>query len=272
MSRLKWLALVAAALFLAGCNPGSPNATPTPVDVRAIMDEAAAVVSDAHSFRVIIERTGAPVYVDTADTTGAIEFMRAEAEYAAPDRIMADVKIKIGGLVVSGDFIAIGTAQYLANPTLTGGNWWKYDFVPGLDPAGILAENGGLQAALRSVRDLQLVGVENRDGVESVHVRGVGDGAEVANLTLGLIGGGDVEVDAWIGAQDRRVIRVEVLEPNRPLPEGRSDPPFWTIELFDYNAPVEIEPPTEFAVPAETLTATPPPGLPGRPLPTPSSQ
>ena len=199
-------------------------------------------------FRVIIERTGAPVYVDTADTTGAIEFMRAEAEYAAPDRIMADVKIKIGGLVVSGDFIAIGTAQYLANPTLTGGNWWKYDFVPGLDPAGILAENGGLQAALRSVRDLQLVGVENRDGVASVHVRGVGDGA---------VGGGQPRAGA---------------EPNRPLPEGRSDPPFWTIELFDYNAPVEIEPPTEFAVPAETLTATPPPGLPGRPLPTPSSQ
>ncbi len=249
--------LTLAVLLLAACNTGSAP-TPTPVSVNALVEEASQVLSQAKSFRVIIERAGAPVYIDTADTTGIIEFMRAEAEYASPDRIHADVKIKIGGLVAQGNFIAIGADQYLSNPTLTGGRWLLYTFIPGLDPAAILAENGGLQTALRSVRELQLVGVEDVDRVRAYHIRGVGDGRDVSALTLGLIGGYNVNVDAWISVDGLRVIRVEVEEPNRPLPEGRTEPPSWVIELYDYNAPVEVETPTDFAIPEPTATPTPP--------------
>lgn len=255
--------LLLVASLLAGCNPG-PDPAPTPADVNAIVEAASEAVSQAESFRVIIERQGAPVYIDTSDTSGVIEFMRAEADYAAPNRIRAEVKIKISGLVAGGTFIAIGADQYLANATLTGGRWWQYDFVPGLDPAAILAEDGGLRAALRTMHDLELVGVEDVDGAQSYHVRGTGNGRDVGSLTLGLIGGEDVAVDAWIRADDMRVVRVAVVEPNRPLPDGVDEPPSWTIELYDYGAAVEIEAPADYVVSEATPAPTAPGTVPGQ--------
>jgi hypothetical protein len=249
--------IVLLALILVGCDGSDPE--PTLTDPSVIVDEAVRATRQAESFRLVIERGGAPVYVETTSTTeGIIEFMRAAGFFVLPDRVKVTVKIRLAGIVGEAEFIAAGSEQYLSHATLTGSLWLKYNFLAGFDPGTLLAEGGGLERALSSVQGLELVGVEKLDGAPTYHVRGIGDGADVAAFTLGLVGGYDVEVDAWVSIDEMHVLRIDIVEPYRPLPESEAEPPTWTVELYDYNADLAIEPPAEALEAQVTLPAPTP--------------
>ncbi|MBN1284137.1 MAG: LppX_LprAFG lipoprotein [Anaerolineae bacterium] len=243
------------ALLLTACNP-TPTPGPTALpDPRALVTEAMRATRATDGFRLIIERGGAPVYIDQLNT---IEFLRAQGQFVLPDQIQTTVKIKLAGVVGQAELVAAGLDQYLSHTTLTGGVWFKFIFLPGFDPGTMLAEGGGLERALTTVKDLGLVGVEAKDGTEAYHLRGVGVGADVAAFTLGLVASYDVEVDAWIDVATKRVVHLEVVENNRPLPEGETEPPVWTVELYDYNdAGLAVEIPEDAVEPESTPTLVP---------------
>lgn len=250
---LKLILIMIAVLLLTGCDP-TPTPEPDYPDPHQLVQDAVQATRKADTFKLIIERGGAPVYIDE---TQAIEFLRAQGHFVLPDQVQVSVKIKLAGVVGQAELIASGLNQYLSHTTLTGGMWHKFTFLPGFDPENMLAENGGLDRALSSVKELELIGVEQKDGKETYHVRGTGVGEDVAAFTLGLVSNHDVEVDAWIDTETKRVVHLRVVEINRPLPEGETEPPVWTVELYDYNTDLTVEIPEDAVEPEATLTPVP---------------
>ena len=223
-------------VLVASCGGGAAPTPPYGPD--ELLEVASGNVTSAGSFRMVIEHEGAPAYIDDA---GMMGFRRAEGIYVAPDRIRASVRILLATAVADAEMIIVGRDQYLYAPLITGSQWVHYTFLPGFDPARMFAEGAGLEQAMGSVRDLEFVGVDDLDGTLCYHLAGVADGEDVADLTLGLIGGGDVEAEIWIEVDTLRIARIVLTEPERATPD--EGPPVWHIEIYDYGVPATIEPP-----------------------------
>lgn len=223
-------------LLLAGCN----GATEPPPDPMALVDEAAGYIQAAEGFAVTIERTGAPVYIDTS---GVINFLRAAGSYVAPDRVQARVRVLVAGIAGDIDVIAIGSNQYYRHAILTGGQWLNAEFSPGFNAENLVRSESGLARAMSALQNAALTGPEDVDGVAMWHITGTAVGREVAALTIGLIPAqADVTVDLYIRVDDHHAERMVLVQPDT-VSETEPEPSTWTVEVYDYNGDYSIEPP-----------------------------
>jgi hypothetical protein len=99
-----------------------------------------------------------------------------------------------------------------------------------------------------------VVGVENIDGTDMIHISGTADGPEIASLTVGLIRGTIVNVDVYIRVDTGRADRVIMVQPDT-VTSKEPKPTTWTLELFDYNAEAQITAPDAGGTPAATGSA-----------------
>ncbi len=237
--RVAMLALAAASVLpvLAGCAGGAATPTPEPA---TLLEDAAAYIRQAESFAVTIERTGAPVYVDTQ---GLIVFLRANGAYVAPDRVQARVRVLVGGIAGDIDVIAIGDDQYYRHSILTGGRWYNAPFSPGFNAENLVRSPGGLSRAMSALNNIELLGVEDVDGVAMWHLKGTAVGSEVAALTFELIPAeADVLVDLYIRTNDGHAERLVIVQPDT-VSADEPVPSTWTVEVYDYNGSYRIEAP-----------------------------
>ncbi|GAB4575117.1 MAG: LppX_LprAFG lipoprotein [Anaerolineae bacterium] len=225
-----------SALLLTACS-GPTSAPPDPLE---LVETAARTIQSADSFAVIIERTGAPVFLDP---NGLIVFLRARGSYVAPDRVQARVRVTVSGIAGELDVIAIGDDQYYRHAVLTGGQWINAEFSPGFNAENLVRSESGLSRALQAIKDLELVGQETVDGVPMWRLSGTAIGSEVAALTFDLIPAQqDVTVDLFIRVDNQQAERMIIVQPDTVTPET-PEPTTWTVEIFDYNGQFTIEPP-----------------------------
>jgi hypothetical protein len=223
-------------LILAACgSSGEP-----PPDPLSLIDEAAGYIQTADAFAVTIERSGAPVYIDT---TGLINFLRAAGSYVAPDRVQARVRVLVGGIAGDIDVIAIGTDQYYRHPILTGGQWLNAEFSPGFNAENLVRSESGLGRAMNALQNVEMVGQEDIDGTAMWHIKGSAVGSEVAALTIGLIPAqDDVLVDLYIRVDNHHAERMVLVQPDT-VSESEPIPSTWTVEVYDYNGDYTIDAP-----------------------------
>ena len=230
------LSILVLGLILAGC----AGSTEPPPDPLALIDEAAGYIQTADSFAVTIERSGAPVYIDT---TGLINFLRATGDYVAPDRVQARVRVLVSGIAGDIDVIAIGTDQYYRHPILTGGQWLNAEFSPGFNAETLVRSESGLGRAMSALQNVEMVGQEDVDGIAMWHIKGTAVGSEVAALTIGLIPAeDDVLVDLYIRTDDHHAERMQLVQPDT-VSESEPVPSTWTVEVYDYNGDYTIDVP-----------------------------
>src|SRR5204863_9525268 len=146
--------------------------------------------------------TGAPSYVDPPLTPGGpgntIAFVSADGAYVAPDRVQAKVVARIFGLAGEVEVIAIGDDQWMRNKILTADKWVKQTFSPGFNAQKLVSSDQGIEAALKALKDVQMVGRETVDGVPMYHIKGSASGVDIGALTVGLIRGNQVQADIYI--------------------------------------------------------------------------
>src|SRR5512135_1856141 len=169
MRLARWWALIALIILAAACNP-APKATETPPpDPQSLLNKAATEIRNAKSVRIKLQLTGAPSFVDPPLTPGgpgnSISFVSADGAYLAPDRVQAKVVARLYGLPGEVEVIAVGDDQWMRNAVLTGNLWVKREFAPGFNAAKLISSNEGIEAAIRSFKDVKLIGVESVDGV-----------------------------------------------------------------------------------------------------------
>lgn len=221
-------------MLLAACQPPPPPDLPP----AEIVSRSAAAMSALPGFHFIIDRSGAPAYVDPDNT---ISFRRATGDYVAPDRAQASVRVILPGLVTDLQVISIAAIQWETNP-LTG-EWMELPPDWGFNPSVLFREDVGLQAVLSTdLTDMTLIGSERlEDGPDTplYHVTGTVAGERLYTMSGFLIGPDAVTVSLWIDPESFYLHRVAVTEPVAGSPE----PSLWQIDFQNFAQVVSIEPP-----------------------------
>ena len=224
------LSLVLVVIWAAACGgPASPTPTPTPTPGEWL-DRAAQAVTGMTSAQFILTREGQPAVLDDSTNT---TFTEATGMYQSPDRVSATLKVSLLGSVVSVQMLWLPEGNYLSNP-LTG----SFEQAPSSATFNGVAmfTASGIPGMLKDgIQNATLVGTETIEGVETFHLKGEADGAQLAALTAGaLTAGTSYPVDVWMKTADWYVVRLHITE---------LDGNGWLIDLFDINEPVEIKAP-----------------------------
>ncbi len=254
-------------VLLVACSAASPTPTPTSFDPISLIGEAAANIRAASSFRVSINETG-PDYELLTDYA-TVYFRRVTAQYVAPGTMQATVRVLALGLPLDVQIYSQGSDQWY-RAIWTGNQWVNQAFAPDFNPETLLAEDTGIQAALKAMQSLNYVGEEQlEDGTEVYHLSATADGTKMAALLGNLIEPiGTVDVDVFVDTSTHMPVRFMITEFNSPFavtPEvtdsagstPEAEPVVWTIDLYDVNAPSEIVTPevTAQTTPEMTVTA-----------------
>ncbi len=181
------------------------------------------------------------------------------ADYAAPDRSQGVSSIDFGFFKTEVQAVVIGEDLYVTDPET--GEWTKGlegDFLPFITPEQVL--DFGDSDAIYDFRGLSdngsgtVTGPEELDGVPAYRMSySVGQGDEEFEL-------GELDVDLWIAADDSLLRRIEIsgefsvedevggAGSTIPLDDLSGDVQLHAVVTFsNFNAPVTIEPPAEFA-------------------------
>ncbi len=238
---MRYLPLVCMLLALAaGCS--AAPATEIPPDPVALVAQAAANIRASDRFRMTVERTGAPYEVDTG--LGRVTFRRASAQYVAPDTLQATVSLTAAGLTAEVDIFARGENQWFRNVILTGGSWLNAPFAEGFNPQVLIAEETGFEAALAAVRELTYAGpAALEDGTPVHRISGVAEGHDISALLAGLIeASGPTQVEVYIHRETGLPARFVIVQPETAS-EQFPTPTTWTVDIYDYGAPVRLDDP-----------------------------
>jgi len=234
------LMLIVFLIMIAGCS-GSPTAEPPP-DPTQLITEAANNIRASQTFRMDVDRTGAPYSVETG--LGSVIFRRAVAQYVAPDMLQASVRLIAAGLPADVDVFSRGDEQWYRNAILTANNWFNAPFAVGFNPQTLIAEDTGFKAALHSLIDLKFVANEQmEDGTSVYHLNGTAKGEDIAALMAGLIQAtGNVLVDVYIDQVLRIPVRFIIVQPDT-VTETEPEPTTWTVDVYDINAEPDLDEP-----------------------------
>ncbi|MCU0499167.1 MAG: LppX_LprAFG lipoprotein [Anaerolineae bacterium] len=249
--------MIALILLLVGCAGDNPEATP--IDSVALLIEASNNIRSKDTFRLYVEQSGAeyliPVYLFNNELVN-VEFRFARAQYVAPDTLQATSRV-IAVMPLDVEVLARGNEQWYQLPGL---GWQKGEFAPSFNPATLISDDSGFQAALTALKQLEYLGETTLDDGRPVyHLRGIADGPAVANLVVGLLDlQGDIPVEVFIHREERYPVRLKLIQPDT-VSETEPVPTTWTIDVFDVNAPSEIITPEQMGLEQTTtpeVTAT----------------
>lgn len=243
--------LMLLSLALVACTT-SPTEEPPP-DPLQLLTQAAANIRAAETFRMTVERTGTEYYINT--DFGGAEFRRAEVQYQSPETIQSRVRVVAAGIPLDLDFFFRSTNQWLRG-IWTNNLWLPIAFAPGFTPAALMAEDTGFQAAINALTNLQLIGREQLvDGTPVYHLTAEAPGEAIAAFMAGLIEvTGEVLADVFVHRETGLPVRFVIVQPDT-VSETEPDPTTWTIELYDFDQPVQIDVPE--STPETTPEATP---------------
>jgi len=201
-------------------------------DAATVVAEAAAAMSDVTSVEFALDRDGAPVYIDQFES---IELDELIGQFTIPTRAQAQLTVTVdGSLTTEIGAVAIDDEIWISNP-VTG----DFETLPDgfdIDPSRFFDPEGGWQPLLANLRDVEMVGVEDRGG-DRYHVRGTAPAAEVQNITVGLVRDQDVSVDLWIHPGTSLVTRAEF---DTTIDGATSS---WALDLARYGDSFTIRPP-----------------------------
>ncbi len=226
-------ALLAITMVVAACNTGNEPTSTLPPEPEPVLEAAAAAMGSVDFVRFKIERTGAPVYIDSLDT---LNFSLAEGQYASPSAANAVVTLAVGSLNAQIGAIAIEGQTWLTNPIT--GDWEGappgYEF----DPSTLFDPDLGWRPLLATgLSDVVWIGEETKNSEARYHIRAAADEDRVALILAGLIKKQGVDLDMWIDPETGYVREAELST----VLEGQTSD--WYIEFTDFGVTVDISPP-----------------------------
>lgn len=225
---------------LTGCGLGGGEPTPVPTPTptpRALMTQIVAATQAAASFAFTIEVSGAPV---AADSAGLFTLVDVEGALRRPAAVLATITVRSVAGVAELRLVSLDGRQYVTNPIT---RQWQC-LAPGavFDPAVLFDPERGIEYLLQEgVADVTLVGTEELDGQPHYHLRGTLEGAQLSEVSAGLIGAGPVQVDLWADTATERATRIVLVD----TATDPAEPSTWTMNFFDYGRDVDVRAPVD---------------------------
>ncbi|MEM7094502.1 MAG: LppX_LprAFG lipoprotein [Actinomycetota bacterium] len=204
-----------------------PDADPT-----VVIAQAAEAMAQVRSVEFELDRDGAPIFIDQFQSIALDDLI---GQFTVPTRAQAQLTVTVDGdLTTRIGAVAINDEVWISNPVT--GNFETLPDGYDIDPSRFFDPQGGWQPLLANLRDVELVGIEDRGG-QRYHLRGTAPSAEVANITVGLVRDQDVPVDLWIHPTTSLVTHAEF----DTLIDGAESS--WALALDRYGDAFSIEPP-----------------------------
>ncbi len=230
---LGWLHLLA--------NTACRSASPTPaLSAPEILQRAARAMAEIETVHFVLERRGAPDYLDTART---MMLRRVEGDVVRPNGLRGTARVFTLGMVTEIGVLRIGGRTWVAFPGI--GRWEELPPERGtvIDPRLFFDAEQGLPALLARA-ELRLIGVETLEGQQAFHLHGEVPSGPLEEWSLGLIAG-RMRADLWVETGTFRILQVRLVE----LDSDPQEPTAWQITLSDFNRPIELRPPEGSASP-----------------------
>jgi lipoprotein LprG len=231
-----------ACLLLAGCGalggtPATPTATPSPQELVA---QISAATQAADTFTFTMDFAGAPVYADPDSRLFAL--VSVEGQLRRPDAARASIRVRNVGAVAEIRLVSLEGQLYATNPLTREWNC----FPPGalFDPVVLFDPERGVDYLIsEEFEDITLEGIAELDDSSEphYHLSGTIAGPPLREISYGLVGAGDVEVDVWAEVDTQQVRRIVLLD----SASDPQNPTTWTMDITGYDEEVDIRAPIE---------------------------
>ncbi|WP_420640670.1 LppX_LprAFG lipoprotein [Candidatus Leptofilum sp.] len=198
-------------------------------------------MKNSDGFQFVIERDGAPAYLDPGET---LSFRRATGAYVAPDRALATVRVIGPGIITDVDVISVAEIQWQTN--VVTGAWEELPPNWGFNPAVLFDDDIGIQAVLLAdLSEIMLAEPENlaeSEGPDELlySVTAVASGENIYQMSGFLIGPEQVTLQLWIVPETFELVRIVVREPEPSHEDGES---IWQVDISHYDEIIDIQPP-----------------------------
>lgn len=196
--------VIAVLLLFSGCGGEDLGGEKLPTDAPELGAAAAEAMGAVESVHFTLERTGAPVFIDAAES---MSLNGLEGRFSAPGSADALLGITVNeSLGTQIGAVAIDEEVWLSNP-VTG----EFETLPpgfDIDPSLFFDPEDGWRPLLEGLTDLTFVAEEDRDGTR-YHLTGTAPAAEMQSITAGLVRGQDVELDIWLHPVSALVTAIE---------------------------------------------------------------
>ena len=224
------LALVA---LVSACGGEDLGGEKLPTDAAGLGAAAAAAMGGVESVHFTLERTGAPVFIDAAES---MSLNGLEGRFSAPGSADAILQITVNdSLGTQIGAVAIDDEVWLSNP-VTG----EFETLPpgfDIDPSLFFDPEDGWRPLLEGLTDLTFVAEEDRDGTR-YHLTGTAPADEMQSITAGLVRGQDVDLDIWLHPVTALVTAIEFQT------EFDGATSAWVLALDQYGESFTITDPT----------------------------
>ena len=227
------MVFLALILALAGSADAQDASEPDP---QALLDAAVAQLQSAASFRVSIAQRGEPyplaVTFDGVNTLpGSLE--SAEAQFVNPGELHISALVRLI-IPLSLDVYALDDRQWLSFPS--GAPWFQLPAFEGFDVNRLLAADDGIEKVMTELREPRIAAalIDERP---AWHIQATSAGDAVEGLLFGFIDPeDDVEIDAYLTAEDGRLALIEILM-LETADDPSLEPSTWHVKFYDYDAP-----------------------------------
>lgn len=230
-----WLTPLCAILILivglAGCGGGGGASN---LDTTTILESTAKRLDEVKSVHFTLAIDGA-AYIDTARTT---QLRSANGDIVPPDQMQTKMTASIASVNFDVSLVALGADRYMTNPIT--GQWGPAEAGFDYSPTVLFDKAQGLSTVLGKLRDVEQLGVEKVNGVDTYHLRGKADRAVIEPLTSGAIDGDPISVEFWVAKDNFNLIKLVLTEPQTP---DKPQPSVWTLTFDKHDTPVTITKP-----------------------------
>jgi lipoprotein LprG len=207
----------------------SPTPTPTPAD---FLKRAADRFNQLDSLHFNLQIDGKVAL----DSQGLLQLHSADGDLKRPDQAQANAKISVGGANVNMKMVAIGPDQYITN-FLTG-KWEKAPPDLGYNPAVLFDPQRGIAGVLTAVQNPTVVGSDNVNGQDAMHLTGKVPKAAVDPITGSALTSDPVDADIWLSKQNYDLLKIVLHDQG-----NAGTPTTWTLTTSNFNQPVTITKP-----------------------------
>ncbi|WP_376792435.1 LppX_LprAFG lipoprotein [Thermoflexus sp.] len=229
MARWAWRWVLGALLL--GC--WAPGRLPA-LSASEIMARSAEAMARMRSAHFVLERTGAPDYLDAART---MMLRWVEGDVVNPDAMQGVVRVFSLGVVTELRIVRLGDRTWIA---LAGVERWE-ELTPErgvvMDPRWFFDAERGVPA-LMARAPLRVIGQEKLESGMAYHLQGELESGPLEEWSVGMIAG-RLRVDMWVEGGTFRIRRARLVE----LESDPRDPTVWELTLSDFDRPIEIQPP-----------------------------
>ncbi|MHB9150531.1 MAG: LppX_LprAFG lipoprotein [Thermoleophilia bacterium] len=222
------LVVVLPAVLPAGCSSGDDSS----VDPVQTLKESAEAMKSLQSFHFTYE-VNKP---ENSPKSQGLEIARIVGDVIADGNMRATIDLLQNDVPFQVAFVAVGATQYVQDPTSQ-----KWQSTPAaFSPVGSLNLNKGTVQVLERIGDAKYVGTEDVGGMQTYHLSGTVQAAEVAAIAGSTTAEEPFEGEVWIGVEDHFVRRIVV---SGPATANEVEGTVRTIELSAFDEPLEIVPP-----------------------------